>query len=47
MVAFYSHQNRLSLHRFEVERKLLNDYGMSPIEVYLKTDGIISVSLAA
>ena len=46
-VAVYSHQDRLSLHRFKADESYLIGHGMGPIEAYLDIDGIIGVALDA
>ena len=43
-VAIYSHQDRLSLHRFKADEAYLVGEGKGPVEAYLDVDGIIALA---
>ena len=44
-VAIYSHEDRLSLHRFKADEAYLIGAGKGPVEAYLDIDGIVALAL--
>lgn len=43
-IAVYSHEDRLSLHRFRADESYLIGEGKAPVEAYLDMDDIIRVA---
>src|SRR3954453_2587179 len=43
-VAVYSHEDRLSLHRFKADEAYLIGQGKGPVQAYLDVDGIVALA---
>ena len=43
-VAVYSHEDRLSLHRFKADEAYLIGEGKGPVQAYLDVDGIVALA---
>jgi pyruvate carboxylase len=43
-VAVFSHEDRLSLHRFKADEAYLIGEGMGPVQAYLDVDGIVALA---
>jgi pyruvate carboxylase len=43
-IAIYSHEDRLSLHRFKADEAYLVGEGKSPVEAYLDIEGIVALA---
>src|SRR4051812_747419 len=43
-VAVYSHEDRLSLHRFKADEAYLIGQGKGPVEAYLDVEGIVALA---
>ncbi|MGH9628832.1 MAG: biotin carboxylase N-terminal domain-containing protein, partial [Bryobacteraceae bacterium] len=44
-VAVYSHEDRLSLHRFKADEAYLTGEGLGPVQAYLDVDGIVALAV--
>jgi pyruvate carboxylase len=43
-VAIYSHEDRLSLHRFKADEAYLIGEGLGPVQAYLDVDGLVTLA---
>ena len=43
-VAVYSHEDRLSLHRFKADEAYQIGFGLGPVQAYLDVDGIVALA---
>ena len=46
-IAIYSHEDRLSLHRFKADEAYQIGAGKGPVEAYLDIEGIVSLARAS
>src|SRR3954470_16514188 len=44
-VAVYSHEDRLSLHRFKADEAYLIGQGLGPVQAYLDVEGIVALAV--